>query len=90
MPLTEANHQTQHNFVADVEIISVHGSQLTKKSLMKIESLPTQKSSTQHNFAADSEIVNATTSQLTMRFSVHTIIPYFTWYINMQFHQSRK
>jgi hypothetical protein len=58
--------------------------------LMKIESLPTQKSSTQHNFAADSEIVNATTSQLTMRFSAHTIIPYFTWYINMQFHQSRK
>ena len=41
MPLTKVDHQTQHSFAVDAEIISVHGSQLTKKSLMKIESLPT-------------------------------------------------
>jgi len=57
----------QHNFTVDAKIISVHGSHLTQKSLMKTQSLPTQKSSTQHNFTADVEIVNVHGSQLTQK-----------------------
>jgi hypothetical protein len=41
------------------EITSPHGLLLTHKSLIKIESLPTQKSSTQHSFTANAEIVSA-------------------------------
>jgi len=55
----------QHSFTADNEIISIYGSQLTHKSLMGIESLPTQKSSMQYDFTADAEIVSTYSSQMT-------------------------
>ena len=48
-----------------VEITSPHELLLIQKLLMKIKSLPTQKSSTQHNFQADVEIFSAYGLQLT-------------------------
>ena len=48
----------QHISTIDAEIISAYNLLLTKKSLMKTESLPTQKSSTQYICTTNAEIIS--------------------------------
>jgi hypothetical protein len=57
----------QHISTADVEIISAYSLLLAQTLLMKIESLPTYKSSTQHISTANGEIISVHSLHLTQK-----------------------